>query len=106
VDIQQAINIVRQYADVVRAQFPVSKVVLYGSHARGMAYEYSDIDVAVLVDHIEGDLLDIETTLFRLGRSVDFRIEPLLREGGHDPSGLTEEILRTGHVVYSAGPAS
>jgi predicted nucleotidyltransferase len=55
-------------------------VIFYGSHARGTAHEYSDIDVAVLVD----------------------RIEPVLRDGGHDPSALTAEILRTGHVVYSA----
>jgi predicted nucleotidyltransferase len=101
-DTQQAIKLVKRYADVVRAQFPVRKVVLYGSHARGTAHEYSDIDVAVLVDRIEGDLLDLEATLFRLGRGVDFRIEPVLREKGHNPSGLTAEILRTGHVVYSA----
>lgn len=101
-DTQQAIQLVKRYADVVRAQFPVRKVVLYGSHARGAADEYSDIGVAVLVDRIEGDLLDLETTLFRLGRGVDFRIEPVLREEGHNPSGLTAEILRTGHVIYSA----
>jgi hypothetical protein len=58
--------------------------------------------VAVLVDRIEGDLLDLEATLFRLGRAVDFRIEPVLREEKCDPSGLTAEILRTGYVVYSA----
>jgi uncharacterized protein len=102
VDTQEAISLVKRYADVVRAQFPVRKVVLYGSHARGTAHEYSDIDVAVLVDHIDGDLLDLETTLFRLGRAIDFRIEPVLREEAHDPSGLIAEILRTGHVVYSA----
>lgn len=102
-DTQQAINLVKRYAEVVRAQFPVRKVVLYGSHARGTAHEYSDIDVAVLVDRIEGDLLDLETILFRLGRGVDCRIEPVLREEGYDPSGSVAEILRTGHVVYSAG---
>ena len=101
-DKQQAINLVRRYADVIRGQFPVRKVVLFGSYAHDTAHEYSDIDVAVLVEHIEGDLLDLEATLFRLGRGVDYRIEPVLREEGHDPSGLTAEIPRTGHVVYSA----
>ncbi len=101
-DTRQAIDIVKRYAEVVRLHCPVRKVVLYGSYARGTAHEYSDIDVAVLVPRIEGDLLDLETTLFRLGRGVDFRIEPVLREEGHDPSGLTAEILRTGRVVYAA----
>ena len=101
-DTQQAINLVRQYADVVRAQLPVRKVVLYGSHACGTAHEHSDIDVAVLVDRIDGDLLDLEALLFRLGRGIDFRIEPVLRVERDDPSGFTTEILRTGHVVYAA----
>ncbi|MBN1491346.1 MAG: nucleotidyltransferase domain-containing protein [Phycisphaerae bacterium] len=101
-DTQQAVHIVKQFADVVRSRLPVRKVVLYGSYARGTPHEYSDIDVAVLVERIEGDLLDLEAMLFRLGRGIDFRIEPILREEGHDPSGLTAEILRTGHVVYSA----
>jgi predicted nucleotidyltransferase len=69
---------------------------------RGTAHEYSDIDVAVLVERIERDLRELETTLFRLGRAVDFRIEPVLREEGQDPSGFMAEILRTGRVVYSA----
>jgi predicted nucleotidyltransferase len=93
---------VRQYADVLRAELPVRKVVLFGSHARGTAHEYSDIDVAVLVDHVEGDWLEVEALLFRLGRGIDYRIEPVLREEGHDPSGFVAEILRTGHVVYAA----
>jgi uncharacterized protein len=102
VDTQQVIDLVRRFADVVRTHLPVRKVILYGSHARGTAQEFSDIDVAVVVDRIEGDLLDIEATLFRLGRGIDFRIEPVLREEGHDPSGMTAEILRTGHLIYSA----
>jgi predicted nucleotidyltransferase len=102
VDQQQAIRLVRKYADAVRAQVPVRKVVLFGSHARGTAHEYSDIDVAVLVERVEGDWLDVAAMLFRVGRGIDYRIEPVLREEGDDPSGSIAEILRTGHVVYSA----
>ena len=101
-DKQEAIGLVKRYADALRAQVPVRKVVLFGSHARGTAHEYSDIDVAVLVDRVEGDWLDFEALLFRLGRGIDYRIEPVLREEGQDPSGFTAEILRTGHVVYAA----
>jgi len=46
---------VRRYADVVRRSFRCAcRPVRF--HARGTAQEYSDIDVAVLVDRIEGDL--------------------------------------------------
>lgn len=101
-DRKTAIEKVKQYADIIAAQFPVRKVVLYGSYARGNARPESDIDVAVVVDRIEGDFLDSASKLFRLRREIDLRIEPVLLEQTHDASGFLEEILRTGELVYSA----
>ncbi|NLW47230.1 MAG: nucleotidyltransferase domain-containing protein [Firmicutes bacterium] len=36
-----------KYVDLVRDCFPVQKVILFGSYAKGTAGECSDIDVAV-----------------------------------------------------------
>jgi len=36
----------RRYADEVRCHFPVEKVYLFGSYAKGTADEESDVDVA------------------------------------------------------------
>ena len=94
---------VREYAELVRRHIPVSKVVLYGSYASGRAHEDSDIDVAVIVPHVEGDFLDLAAQLFRWTRDIDLRIEPVLLQEGHDRSGFIEEVLRTGEVVYSRG---
>ena len=101
-DKETAIARVKQYADAVRKSFPVKKVILYGSHASGKAKEDSDIDVAIVVRRVEGDLLLFEKKLFTLRRDIDPMIEPLLLEEENDPSGLLAEILKTGEVIYSA----
>ena len=101
-DKETAIARVKQYAAVVRRNFPVQKVILYGSHAKGKARGDSDIDVAVVVRKVEGDLLLSKTKLFKLRRDIEPMIEPVLLEEDNDPSGFLAEILKTGEVIYSA----
>ncbi len=100
-DKETAIARVKQYAAAVRQNFPVKKVILEGSHARGRAGGNSDIDVAIVVGKIEDDLLLSERKLFRLRRDIEPRIEPVLLEEDNDPSGFLAEILKTGEVIYS-----
>jgi len=101
-DKETAIARVKQYADAVRKSFPVKKVILYGSHARGKARGHSDIDLAVVVRKVEGDFLIFERKLFKLRRDIEPMIEPVLLEEDNDPSGFLAEILKTGEVIYSA----
>jgi predicted nucleotidyltransferase len=93
---------VKQYVAVVRRNFPVKKVILYGSHAKGKARGHSDIDVAIVVRRVEGDFLLSEKKLFTLRRDIEPMIEPVLLEEDSDPSGFLAEILKTGEVIYSA----
>lgn len=93
---------VKEYAEIVRLNLPVKMVVLYGSYAKGEARKYSDIDVAVIVDKIEGDYLKISTQLYRLCRDIDIMIEPILLVDGYDPSGFLEDVLKTGEIIYKA----
>jgi predicted nucleotidyltransferase len=97
-----AIRQVKQYADVVRQNFNVKKVILYGSYSRSSARKDSDIDVAVVLSSIDEDFLMAEAKLFRLRREIDTRIEPVLLEESNDKSGFLEEILKTGEVIYNA----
>ena len=104
-DKASAVKTVKQYADVVRQNFKVKKIILYGSYSKDSAGKDSDIDVAVVLSHIDEDFLISEAKLFRLRREVDPRIEPVLLEESNDKSGFLEEILKTGEIVYSADPA-
>jgi predicted nucleotidyltransferase len=56
----------------------VQKVILYDSYSKGTAGEYSDIDVAVVVDKVDGDLLESKAKLFNLTHDIDVSIEPIL----------------------------
>ena len=101
-DKKTVIERVKRYSDLVRKNFPVKKVILYGSYARGTQKTHSDIDVAVVLDHVEDDFLTAETRLYQLRRQIDERIEPVLLEKINDKSGFLEEILKTGEIIYSS----
>ena len=99
-DKKQAVELVRDYAEVVRQNFPVKEIILYGSYAKETARKDSDIDVAVILDAVEVDYLTVGARLFRLSRDIDLRIEPVLLERGDELSGFLEEISKTGEVIY------
>lgn len=80
---------------------PVEMVILFGSHLRGTATRDSDIDVAVVVDRIRGDYLQLSAGLFDMVRDVDKRIEPVLLSRSQDRSGFLENILQHGKIIYS-----
>ena len=78
----------------------MKKIFLYGSAVRGESHTDSDIDIAVVVDHIEGDFLDAEIRLYRIRRDVDDRIEPILINESSEKSGFLEEIEKSGLLLY------
>ena len=50
-----AIDMVQNYArEIFDAGINLKKVILYGSFAKGMQHEWSDIDVALVADEFEG----------------------------------------------------
>lgn len=98
-DKASAIDLARRYSELVIRHLPVKQVYLFGSYAREAAGPDSDIDIAVIVERLDGDYLDEQARLFRLRRSVDLRIEPILIEDG-DRSGFLKSIRDTGYLVY------
>jgi len=101
-DKEAVIDRIRQYSDLVRRDFNVRKVVLYGSYAKGTAREdHSDIDVAIILDRLDDDILSAEAKLFQLRRNIDLRIEPILLEE-KDKTVFLDEIMKTGQIIYSA----
>jgi predicted nucleotidyltransferase len=88
-----------KYKMLVSEYFDVDQVVLFGSYAKGNQHEYSDIDVAIIVNSIQLDFFVYAPILWKLRRDIDERIEPVLLEKNNDKSGFLNEILRTGVVI-------
>jgi len=87
------------YLNLVRKSdfpMPIEAVYLYGSYAKGTANIYSDIDVALVVDHFKGDFFDVIPPICMLRENIDFRIEPIVVARDTDYAGFLDEIQRTG----------
>jgi predicted nucleotidyltransferase len=92
------IDKVRTYKSLVEKTFPmkIEKVYLFGSYAKGTPREHSDIDVAFVINHFEGNYLEVIPPIWKLTRKVDFRIEPHVIARDTDYAGFLDEIKRTG----------
>ena len=99
-DKSYVIECVRAFAEKARQSLDIRQVFLFGSYAKGTANEYSDIDVAVILDAPVKDWWETSTNLFVLRRDIDLSIEPVLIDSSSDRSGFLEEIRKTGELVY------
>ncbi len=69
-------EVVRQYISFLKKRITgIKKVYIFGSYAKGMFHEDSDIDIAVVFDHID-DVFETQVELMKLRRQFDTRIEP------------------------------
>ncbi|HOP64802.1 MAG TPA: nucleotidyltransferase domain-containing protein [Spirochaetota bacterium] len=93
-------NAINRYAELVKKTLPVDMIILYGSYARGTEHKDSDIDIAVVVEDIDEDLLDVSARLYSLCREVNTDIEPKLIVRKNNRSGFLESILKYGKVIY------
>ncbi len=93
---------VKQFAQKAAQEFPVKRIILFGSFVKGNFNENSDIDVAVIMNDLPDDILTSEFKLYKMRRDIDHRIEPLIFKSGEDKSGFLEEIMKTGLEIYAA----
>jgi len=70
----QAMKIANELAE----EDSVDAVILYGSLARGIDHEYSDIDLIIVVDGPDGGKQKIRGLIPRLESRYHFTIEPLI----------------------------
>ncbi len=98
-DKREAVELLSKYKIVVSKYFDLDKMVLFGSYARGSQKEESDIDVAIVVNSIQGDFFTYAPLLWKLRRDIDERIEPILIDNNHDESGFLKEVLNYGVVI-------
>ena len=95
----EVMNLAKAYANAVRGMMDTKGIFLYGSYAKGTAREDSDIDIAVIVDHIPGDYLSAVSKLWGLTRTVDDAIEPVLLTEQDNQSQFIETVYQTGIAI-------
>ena len=96
------INKVRKFKQlVIDSNFPmkIESVYLFGSYARGVPHEHSDIDVALVVKRFKGDFFKVIPPIWKLRRQIDFRIEPHVIARDTDYAGFLNEIQQTGILI-------
>lgn len=98
-DKREAIDKVHAFRILLANHFDIDKVYLFGSYAKGTNHEDSDLDVAIVVNHLEGDYFTTTPLIWKLRRQIDHRIEPILIEKGNDAGGFLNEIQRNGIEV-------
>lgn len=98
VNIEKAIEIAKEYKDLVAEHLPLKALYLYGSYSKGNHTEDSDIDIAVVVEHMSDDYFEDTPLLWKLKRKISNLIEPvLLTEDTNNP--LYADILKTGILI-------
>ena len=92
-----AISKAQLFVDKVKASgIFVSKASVFGSHARGKAKNYSDIDVCIVSPSFGKDYIKEMVMLRQISLTIDSRIEPipLSPSDFSDPLGtLASQIL-------------
>jgi uncharacterized protein len=91
-------KIIRKYITLIRKERRVSTVFLYGSHAKGTAGKWSDIDIAIVSPDFSEDLFEERVSLMKLALRIDDRIEPspFRPEDFNMDNPLVNEINATG----------
>lgn len=95
-------DIVDKYIAIVKENYDVVAIILFGSYAKGTEHEDSDIDIAVVTDDIKTDIFDEEVKLTLLRRKIDSRIEPHIikvEEYENDETPFVVEVKNTGIKV-------
>ena len=95
-------DIVDKYIAIVKENYDVVAIILFGSYAKGTEHEDSDIDIAVVTDDIKTDKFDEEVKLTLLRRKIDSRIEPHIikvEDYENDETPFIVEVKTTGIKV-------
>jgi uncharacterized protein len=71
----EAIEIVKKYIEILKSRYDIKSVLLFGSYAKGTNHDNSDIDIAIILKHVN-DILDTQIEFMKLRRQIDLRIEP------------------------------
>lgn len=94
---------INDYVAEVKKVMPIDRAFLFGSHARGVATDQSDIDVCFFSDSFENvPLIEVMIQLFRLTRKfkgIDIEPRGFPTSELENDNPFVKEILRTGREI-------
>jgi predicted nucleotidyltransferase len=100
---KEALRLVRLLREtLVRQHVPVRQVFLFGSVAKGIPHQWSDIDVAVICDPFKASKHEENMEVRKARRGIDIRISPLCfhpEEMDNKYSTIVQEVKRYGIAV-------
>ena len=97
-DQESALEIGRKFLLLLlRNNYPVKQMYLYGSYARGNHHKDSDIDLAIIMNELP-DPFQTQVNLLKLTWKFDTRVEPhpFDQKDFSSENPVIKEILRTG----------
>ena len=98
-DKRAVLEIVKKYRKAIIPLFPDAVTYLYGSYAKNMQKEESDIDVAVVLPKLsENYLWEDSPKLWRIGGDINSLIEPVMLEQNEN-TPLYNEVIKTGILI-------
>jgi len=97
-DEKTAFDIGKDFVRLLRKKnYQVSRAILYGSFARGNYHENSDIDIAIVLQHLN-DPFRAQVEMLKLTWNFNTRIEPhpFAEQDFNSENPVAREIMRTG----------
>ena len=91
-----------KYAEEVKKVLNPNAVILFGSYVNGNPHQWSDIDIAVIVNDFQGNWLETASMLCGLSWDISLDIEPHLLDKTCDKSGFVDHVIKTGEIIYAS----
>ncbi len=96
-DKRTALSLTKRFVKVAQEKYKIKKAFLFGSFAKGIAHEDSDIDVAIILPG-RFDIFETRLALMKLRWDLDYSIEPhpIPEKDFNKSNMLANEILKYG----------
>jgi len=98
---ENVVRNVNHFVNELGKQLKIHAAYIYGSHSRGNATTWSDIDVAIISPDFSDDLFEERLKLMKMAANIDDRIEPhpFRVEDFESSNPLASEIQKHGILI-------
>jgi len=92
---------VKDFTKLIQSKFPIKMVILQKSYPGEENSIDREIEVAVVVDQLEKDFLEVQDELTEFAYKFDPNFDiVLIEKKKEDPTGFFIEVQRTGELIY------